>query len=610
MYIDKNIELLGYNPLNSIGIPEVADFNLKYLESVNDVDYFSNFNGEIIGIQDKLDEEQAPNKNIRQLVIAFGIHSPKALNKLYKSMNNKSLLVIIEPNSALFNSALLNKELSVFKYTNVVLFSNELKQLPPFLLELMGNFNYFSLLNNTHFYFTDYYQKNDFDITKKYIETIRKNFKAQLNLTGNSIEDSLEGLQNNFKNILHIIESKNPHYLYEKYKGKPAIVIAAGPSLEKNVKYLKEAQDKAIIFAVDTVIKKILNLGVVPDFVCSIERVPEVYEYFYKDIDIPEKVTLVGPSLLDSRIFENYTGNWILPYRFEVAEYKWLAQVMKAQGNIGMLMGTSCAHVAFGMAVHLGASPIILIGQDLAYGNEEGKSHVSDTIYDEIGSEVSVAFREDYIEGYFGETVKTTDIWLMFKVWYERMILRYDLKVINATEGGAKIAHTEQMSFKDAIERYCDENVGNIFNDIKDIPTYNFSKDMLVKEFKKELSAFEEIRKEAENLYSKYDQMLIDSLTIRNNLNTIQEELNKFDLFVQKSTSHPLMIHNIQGFVLKTSWDLSSIEDIISVDTLNGKKAVYIKFLIVIISTSKEIEKQFLSVINRLKEASEIENKN
>ncbi|OCS89626.1 motility associated factor glycosyltransferase family protein [Caryophanon latum] len=600
MYLDENIKLLGKNPLNSIGEALESDFTLQYIGTREKIDFFEDKIGRLIKVEDCFEDSNQGDIRIRQMVFAFGINSPNELNKLYRTLNRTSVLIVIEPNPTLFNVALNTKKLKVFENDNVILFANKIEFFQAFLLNIMSDFYYFSLVNNTCFYLTDYYRNYDFEITRAFIKNIRQNIKSQVTLTGNSIEDGLEGLENNFNNILYMLKSKNPHFLKDKYKDKPAIVIAAGPSLEKNIEYLKQAEGKAIILAVDTVIKKVLKMGITPDFVCSLERIPEVYDYFYKDTIIPEKVTLVGPLLLDSRIFEEYKGNWILPYRTEVAEYKWLRHIMKATGHTGMLMGTSCAHVAFGMAQHLGASPIILIGQDLAYGEDESNSHVSDTIYDTLEKKPQVK-SDDYIEGYYGGQVKTTDIWLMFKTWYEKTIDKYNLNVINATEGGAKIGMTIQMSFKEAIDKYCNNDIDSVYSIVESIPTYEFSKIELQKSFEHELAEFKKIREEAEGYIDRYNKMEINGLTIRDNLNTIQKELDLFDLFVQKSTSHPLMIHNIQGFVLKTSWDLSSIEDVISVDTLSAKKAVHIKFLIVIISTIQKIEKLFELVINKIK---------
>ena len=43
------------------------------------------------------------------------------------------------------------------------------------------------------------------------------------------------------------------------------IVVAAGPSLNKNIKELKRAKGKAFIIAVDTALKPLLREGIIPD---------------------------------------------------------------------------------------------------------------------------------------------------------------------------------------------------------------------------------------------------------------------------------------------------------------------------------------------------------
>lgn len=601
MFLEANIERLQRHPLHMIGVPSKSDFKLEYVHTNDGIDFFKNEEGNILKVEDYFNQEAAANPHMRQLVFAFGINSPKELNALYKTLNKTSLLVILEPHSSLFNVALNNKNLKIFENDNVILFNNNISKLQEFLLNLLKDFNHLSLVNNMHFYLTYYYRNYDFELTKKFIKSIRQIISAHVNIMGNSIEDSLEGLENNLRNIDRMLVSKNPHFLKDKYKGKPAIIISAGPSLEKNLHYLKEIQGKAIVFAVDTVIKKVLNLGIVPDFVCSVERVERVYDYFYKDTNIPENVTLVAPPLLDPRIFAQYKGKWVLPYRLEVAEYQWLLELMKPFGeHLGIGMGSSCAHVAFGMASHIGASPIILIGQDLAYDNTGTQSHVTDTIYDTLEDNPEFTKKIEYVDGYYGEKVTSNDVWIMFRLWFEEQITKHHLKVIDATEGGAKIAGTTQMSLKEAIETYCIERLDDVYSTIKKTPSYDFSVSKLKASFEQELKVFIQIREEAYRYLHKHNELNISALTIRKNLMGIQSYLDSFDEFVKKSTSHPLMLHNIQGFVLKTSWDLSAIEDIISVKNLQAKKAAQIKFLIVIISTSEKIEALLEQVIQSL----------
>jgi hypothetical protein len=48
-------------------------------------------------------------------------------------------------------------------------------------------------------------------------------------------------------NIPHILKSSPIDNLYNSFKNKPAIIVSAGPSLNKNINLLKDYQDKAII---------------------------------------------------------------------------------------------------------------------------------------------------------------------------------------------------------------------------------------------------------------------------------------------------------------------------------------------------------------------------
>ncbi|MEK4698578.1 6-hydroxymethylpterin diphosphokinase MptE-like protein [Solibacillus sp. FSL R7-0668] len=590
MYIDRNIERLQNNLYHWISPAENISPKYNYITTIDGKDYFENIDGGIIEINKVFDETQKGIPLMRQMVIAFGISSRSELNKLYKTLNDTSVLLIIEPNPELFSYALNNEDLNVFEKSNVVLFvDNNLDNLQPFFLDILGEFNYFSLVNNMAFYLNSFYRQNDGKMIKEIIQKIRQIVRARIQIIGNSIEDGLDGLENNLKNIEYLIESKNPAEIYKKFKNKPAIVISAGPSLEKNIQDLREAKGKAILIAVDTILTKLLNQGVIPDFVCSVERIEKVYDYFYKGKNIPKEVTLVGPTVLDPRIFSELKGNWILPFRTEVSESNWLQAMTKTNGNVGLLMGASCAHVAFGFAVHLGASPIILVGQDLAYGTDFENTHVSDTIYDKLEKQKVKIEELDETEGYYGGIVKTTKVWMMFKQWFEIKILEFNLNVINATEGGAKIANTQQFPLKEALFQYCKDDLESVYEYVKSMGTYGISVEDLIESIDSEINYFNEIMKEARTSYLEVEKIEISAQNLTKHVRTIQNVTDVFNEFVIKTTKHPLISHNIQGFVLKTSWDLSAIDDVISVKNLAAKKAVQIKYYIVIISTCEKI---------------------
>lgn len=118
-----------------------------------------------------------------------------------------------------------------------------------------------------------------------------------------------------------------------------------------------------------------------------------------------------------------------------------------------MPMGISVTHFAFILAYHIGAPAIILVGQDLAFGGE-GQTHSSGSVYDDLKVNLETETQVIYLEGYDGEKVPSQVTWRLFRDWYEIFLERYPTLLINATEGGAKIKGTVQLTLQEAMEKY------------------------------------------------------------------------------------------------------------------------------------------------------------
>ena len=74
-------------------------------------------------------------------------------------------------------------------------------------------------------------------------------------LYGNDPYDSLLGIKFTLRNIPTIIDYTGIADLKDVFKGKPGIVVASGPSLDKNVKLLEGLREKAVICAADGSVK-------------------------------------------------------------------------------------------------------------------------------------------------------------------------------------------------------------------------------------------------------------------------------------------------------------------------------------------------------------------
>ncbi len=65
------------------------------------------------------------------------------------------------------------------------------------------------------------------------------------------MEDILVGMDNYLDNWSHTFRGTDISHFKDIYKGKPAIIVGAGPSLDKNKRYLKKVKGKALILCVD-----------------------------------------------------------------------------------------------------------------------------------------------------------------------------------------------------------------------------------------------------------------------------------------------------------------------------------------------------------------------
>lgn len=230
---------------------------------------------------------------------------------------------------------------------------------------------------------------------------------------------------------------------HEIQKNKPILIVAAGPSLNKQLLTLKKYQNIFTIIAVDTVWPILNDHGIVPDVIFGLdsEATPAwptngISERTCFSVDIG-----CGPSLVWS-----HNKNHI----FSTTSVK-IMNLMVRLGAYSDIIptGGSVATSAFELAKFMGGNPIVLIGQDLALTG--GKDHADGYLqqYDEeiLKKRTDTGFD---VEGYYGDKVRTERQLLFYKTWYESKIKEYsETMVINATEGGAKIQGAIQIPFKD-----------------------------------------------------------------------------------------------------------------------------------------------------------------
>ncbi|PWW37442.1 MULTISPECIES: motility associated factor glycosyltransferase family protein [Paenibacillus] len=589
-FSSRNIKVLMQNADHWINSDFVStsDDNLMIRDEHGN-DYVVTGNAEIL-LKSDLDESGQPNPLKRELIFLVGITSVQEIEYIIRKMSEESFLIIIEPNPSFFNYALNNKDLSFFMRQNVMLFADELTNLPVFLDKLFST-TLIYYMRNIKFYFTYFYRTYDVNLCVDIVRSVKETVKYKAMIYGNSIDDSLKGFKHNMSNLPHLLRSKDVSQLKNRFKDVPAVIVAAGPSLNKNIKELKKVKGKSIIIAVDTIAQRLLVEGIIPDFICSIEREKETYTYFYENKNYPPETTIVAPLLLYPEIFNEFKGDLIIPIRENVGEYIWLNQVLGLEGDNSISIGLSCAHVAFGFAEHIGASPIILVGQDLAFGNSVEQSHAGGTIYDDsqFSSSVFSAIEKTVTEGYDGMPVPTTEIWNSFRKWFEIEIFNEGLNVINATEGGAKIAHTQQLSLRQVAERYCNDDILTVKKVMQEVSEYPLNRKQMDQVLNEQIEYFSNVKTKFEEQLKSIVRVKITKRSTKKELIRFLNKLSKTDPLFKIVTEDWLLRHNLQPILMSSFWNLYDIEQTLSYENLIRNREIQIEFLEVSIFVLNEI---------------------
>ncbi|OPX88177.1 MAG: hypothetical protein A4E53_02123 [Pelotomaculum sp. PtaB.Bin104] len=383
---------------------------------------------------------------------------------------------------------------------------------------------------------------------------------------GNCPEDSLIGVENMLANLSVIIRNPGINQLYGAFRNKPAIVVATGPSLNKNKHLLKGLEKRALMISVDASLKILLEMGVKPHLVTALERVIEVARFF-RDIPLGEldDVYLAACPVIRREVYNLYSGPKIIVYR-AFDHFKWLGV------DRGMLnIKGSAGNMAFKIAAALGCNPIILVGQDLAF-SRKGATHASGHAL----GEKQDAFYRDVLEvtGNDGSPIQTSDTLYGFLKGYEVDLAEYEGTCINATEGGAFIQGTRVMPLAEAIKRYLRDEFDPLetLNRHLMIPDESKNKETLRQVLEKidhtmaELERIERICKNSLKMIKEKESLLNQAAADRNATGQVKEFMAK--IYEQKrncaldhDTYQLFFMHVIQSFNIKFEMEMQVIPE-------------------------------------------------
>ncbi|MCK4257416.1 MAG: motility associated factor glycosyltransferase family protein [Halanaerobiales bacterium] len=222
------------------------------------------------------------------------------------------------------------------------------------------------------------------------------------------------------------------------YKEKPIIIVSAGPSLNLNKHFLPELKNKALVIAVGSVVKPLIDMGFIPDCMIITDPHPVTCRQV-EGLDL--KIPLFFFPTIQPKIVQNYKGPKVILFQkgFEKSE------ILALKNDCSIIeTGGSVATTALELSIFLGGNPIIFVGQDLAFTN--GKSHAEGATSHKFVPNLN----NRRVKGVNGNLIPTSKAFSIYLKWIENKI-RQNLYIqfIDATEGGAYIEGTELFSLEE-----------------------------------------------------------------------------------------------------------------------------------------------------------------
>ncbi len=269
--------------------------------------------------------------------------------------------------------------------------------------------------------------------------------------------------KNILMNLPHYVASPGVEALAGRAAGRPAILVAAGPSLARNVGQLAALRERAVIIAVQTAYKPLLAHGVVPHFVTTLDY-HEISAQFFHGIREAAGCALVAEPKATWHVLDAFPG------RRHVLASSLVDQLLHdaAPRRAALRAGSTVAHLSFYLAEHLGCDPIILVGQDLSF---------CDGLYYPPGVQIENVWRPELgrfqtvemkqweriararsilrvVPDIHGRDVYTDDQLFTYAEQFQADFAASPARVIQASEGGMRLVGTTAMPLADAAARF------------------------------------------------------------------------------------------------------------------------------------------------------------
>jgi len=380
-----------------------------------------------------IDKEKSIMKQIYKFIF-FGVGLGLHLNAIDKKINS-NMYLIIENNLEIFRLSLFVTDYSLLGKESELYFS--IMENDDSLKQLFDKFYHNSFIRNNYIKYYLFYPEY-----KEKIASIQKFIVSQSNMTYQQNKLLLKNIK-----VLNTIEEKynffdvSKHYKNTPFSDKPVILVAAGPSLNKEIQWLQKNAPYAVVVALFMTLPILDKHNIKPDIIIHVDENMTIIDTTIEKINNKEltkdSLFFLSPSIECSH-FSPLTSKDNIYVFEDRTRYRF---------NKGFIEAFSVGEVSYALALLWDTHELYLLGLDLALDLQTKQTHAhghdssenqNNVVDIQEGDTVSLRGSELYVKGNFTDKVPTTPLFDMSRIMVDTFTKTYKKehqKVYNLNNG-------------------------------------------------------------------------------------------------------------------------------------------------------------------------------
>ncbi|MBN2400945.1 MAG: motility associated factor glycosyltransferase family protein [Spirochaetes bacterium] len=518
------------------------------------------------------------------LFIVFGFGFAYHIEELTKKIGPDSTVLVLEKDPAIIREAISSRNLTaLLSDERIKIIADPDEEKIAEMMKGRSSHRVSMVIQRGSFQLDPAYYSNLNRIIKSYLSTKEVNI-ATLSRFEKTWASNIA------RNIPEFIRHPGANIFYDRFKDIPAIVAGAGPSLTSSIDFIKSNIDKAVIICVDTSYRILRWHGIVPHFCITVD--PQVINARYFEGDVKSETVYITDPTVHPSSFRLIKGD-IASVGMVFDMMKWIEKIAGEKGELAY--GGSVMTNAYDFAKRIGSSPVVLVGQDLAFTG--GLAHARGAYLDE---EVFLYSNRFYnaqmknrlqlsalpkirVNGIRAQEAYTNQKLMIFLSWFEK---RNDPDLVNASFNGAYIKGVKHSSSEELIFKQAEKDIFKLIhevysaNEIKPEVSAAIGKSLLAKcaVMRDELNSLSETVKRAVALSGELVE-LVKKNNKNSKLDYILKKLSETDKILNSKTGIKEMIGFTVQRVIHTiteGYEIDSEDDTISKEELVAKRSRFL----------------------------------